>query len=101
MCPEASAGQGETAVSAHFDHRLSLLDMPRRVEGPVALRPVVHHEGTIVGFWVQNQTAAADRVVNQLGASTHWSMLDLSCFDPFRPGHTGGSHPEECPLVLK
>ena len=23
VCPEASAGQGETAVSAHFDHRLS------------------------------------------------------------------------------
>jgi len=99
--PEASAGQGETAVSAHFDHRLSLLNKPRRVKGPVALRPVVHHEGTIVGFWVRNHTAEADRVMSQLGASSHWSLLDLSCCDPFRPGYTGGRHSGECTLVLK
>ena len=64
-------------MSAHFDHRLSLLDMPRRVKGPVALRPVVNHEGTIVGFWVQNQTAEADRVMSQLMGNTRWSLLDL------------------------
>jgi len=61
------ACQGETAVSAHFDQRLSLLEKL--------------HNRWVLGA----REVRKSRVINQVGPSTHWSMLDLNCLDPFTP----------------